>query len=106
MKLINLSERFVAYITEQSFLISITSMTSLYFHIKAAFLGFFEAYKIDFYTGFIHLFDTEYGLLNILILFLISFFYYVLESITGRGIAELIFLNSHSIRHYDTYLLK
>ncbi len=59
MKLLNLSERFIIYVTEQSFLISITSMISLYFHIKAVFLGFFEAYRISFSTGFMHIFDTK-----------------------------------------------
>ena len=80
MKLLNLSERFIVYATEQSFLISITSLVSLYFHIKAAFLGFFEAYRIDFYVGFMHIFDTKFGLLNILILFLVSLLYYTMES--------------------------
>ena len=111
MNLLNLSERFIIYITEQSFLISITSMISLYFHIKAAFLGFFEAYRIDFYTGFMHIFDTYYGLLNILILFIVSLLYYTIESLTGKGIAEFIFkqgiINKYNVnkRKYIKLLL-
>ncbi len=97
MKLINISERFIIYITEQSLLISLTSLTSLTslisssLKIKAAFLGFFIAYKIDFIKGFLHIFDTYYGLYNLLILFLLSFLYYSIESLTSHGIAEDIF---------------
>ncbi len=91
MKLIDLGERFTIYVTEQSFLISLTSLIALYFKIKAAFLGFFVAYKIDFDGGFLHIFDTYYGLLNLLILFLISFIYYSTESLTNKGVAETIF---------------
>jgi len=91
MKLISLSERFIIYITEQSILISLTSLIVSILNIKAAFLGFFIAYKIDFDTGFLHIFDTYYGLYNLLILFLLSLIYYSIESLTGHGIAEDIF---------------
>ena len=91
MKLISLSEKFIIYVTEQTILISLTSLIASIFHIKDAFLGFFLAYKIDFIPGFLHIFDTNYGLYNLLILFLISFCYYSIESLTGHGIAEDIF---------------
>ena len=70
MKLISLSEKFIIYVTEQTILISLTSLIASIFHIKDAFLGFFLAYKIDFIPGFLHIFDTNYGLYNLLILFL------------------------------------
>ncbi len=87
-KIADLSERFLIYITEQSFLISLTSLTAAYFHIKEAFLGFFVSYKIDFKIGFFNLLDTKDGLLNIFILFLLSFIYYLLTSIFKIYIAS------------------
>ncbi|MEM4835325.1 MAG: stage II sporulation protein M [Ferroplasma sp.] len=91
MKLMDISERFIIYLTEQSFLISLTSLVAIELHIKAVFLGFFIAYKIDFVTGFSHIFDTYSGVYNLIILFTLSFAYYSIESITNHGIAEDIF---------------
>jgi hypothetical protein len=91
MKLIDISERFIIYITEQSFLISLSSLIAMELNIKAVFLGFFIAYKIDFVTGFSHIFDTYSGIYNIIILFILSFVYYTIESLTNHGIAEDIF---------------
>jgi len=64
MKLMDISERFIIYLTEQSFLISLTSLVALELKIRAVFLGFFIAYKIDFVTGFSHIFDTYSGIYN------------------------------------------
>ncbi len=91
MKILSLGDRFIIYLIEQSFLISLTSMVIPVFHIKAVFLGFFVAYKIDFIMGFEHIFDTYSGFLNILILFVLSFTYYSIETLTRKGIAENIF---------------
>ena len=91
MKLMDISERFIIYVTEQSFLISLTSLIAMELNIKAVFLGFFIAYRIDFVTGFSHIFDTYSGIYNLIILFILSFAYYSIESITNHGIAEDIF---------------
>jgi hypothetical protein len=91
VKLSDLSERFIVYIAEQSFLISLTSLVALSLNIKAAFLGFFITYKVDFIEGFSPIFNTYYGLYNLLILFTLSLLYYSIESLTNHGIAEDIF---------------
>ncbi|EQB67104.1 MAG: hypothetical protein AMDU2_EPLC00006G0661 [Thermoplasmatales archaeon E-plasma] len=87
----NISGRFIIYVTEQSFLISLTSLVAMELNIKAVFLGFFIAYRIDFVTGFLHIFDTYSGIYNLIILFILSFVYYSIESKTNHGIAEDIF---------------
>lgn len=76
MRLSNISERFLAYATDQALLISLTSLISEILHIKAAFLGFFILYKINFVQGFSHIFTTYYGLENIVILYILSLSYY------------------------------
>jgi hypothetical protein len=91
MKLIDISERFLIYVSEQSFLISLTSLVAMELNIKAVLLGFLIAYRIDFFAGFLHIFDTYSGIYNLLILFILSFVYYFLESVTDHGIAEDIF---------------
>ena len=70
MKLMDISERFIIYVTEQSFLISLTSLIAMELNIKAVFLGFFIAYRIDFATRFSHIFDTYSGIYNLIILFI------------------------------------
>ena len=67
MKLMDISERFIIYVTEQSFLISLTSLVAMELNIKAVFLGFSIAYRIDFVTGFSHIFDTYSGIYNLII---------------------------------------
>lgn len=91
MRISNISERFILYVTEQSVLISLTSLISLSMNIKAAFLGFLVAYNSEFTVGLEHLFDTTYGWINILILFLVSLTYYMLETLSGRGIGPTVF---------------
>ncbi len=91
MRLVDISERFIIYVTEQSFFISLTSLIAMTLNLKAVFLGFFIAYKIDFIMGFSHIFDTYSGIYNLIILFVLSFVYYFFESITNHGIAEDIY---------------
>jgi hypothetical protein len=76
MRLVDISERFIIYVTEQSFFISLTSLIAMTLNLKAVFLGFFIAYKIDFIMGFSHIFDTYSGIYNLIILFVLSFVYY------------------------------
>jgi hypothetical protein len=91
MRLSNISERFLAYATDQALLISLTSLISEILHIKAAFLGFFILYKINFVQGFSHIFTTYYGLENILILYILSLSYYSLSSFYNVGVSQSIF---------------
>ncbi len=91
MKPLDISERFLIYVTEQSFLVSLTSLIALSLNIKAVFLGFFLSYKVSFVEGFLHIFDTYSGLLNILILFSLSLFYYFFGSVTNLGISQSLF---------------
>jgi hypothetical protein len=51
MRLVDISERFIIYVTEQSFFISLTSLIAMTLNLKAVFLGFFIAYKNRFYYG-------------------------------------------------------
>ncbi len=51
MKLMDISERMLIYITEQSFLIPISSLLDYSFNFKAIILGFFISYKLDFLKG-------------------------------------------------------
>ncbi len=87
----DLSERYMIYITEQAFLIPSSVTIDFLLKIKVPLLGFFIAYKLEFIKGLSNLFYTEDGLLNLLVLFIVSLIYYTIESLTNVGIAESIF---------------
>ncbi len=89
MKPFDLSERFLVYMIEQSFLISTTSLILYSVNIKARLLGLFLVYKVNFVKGITLIFTTNSGLINLLVLFQVSFLYYSLETLTNMGLAEV-----------------
>lgn len=86
-----LGERFILYITEQSILIPTSSLLEYAVNVKATLLTFFLFYSTNFGAGIKAIFETRAGMLDLLILFLISLAYYSIESVTGLGIAKYIF---------------
>ena len=91
MKIMDLSERYITYITEQTFLIPLSVIIDYLLKIKVPLLGFFLAYRLEFIKGLSNLFYTEDGWLNLFVLFIVSLLYYTTESLTNIGIAESIF---------------
>ncbi len=65
MKVRDISGRFTIHLTGQEFLILLTSFVTMELNIKAVFLGFFIAYRIDFATRFSHIFDAYSGIENL-----------------------------------------
>ena len=53
MKIANISERFLIYLVEQSFLIPLSSLLDYSLGIKARILGFLLSYNIDFSKSFL-----------------------------------------------------
>lgn len=83
MRLMDLGERFILYITEQSILIPTSSLLEYAVNVKATLLTFFLFYSTNFGAGIKAIFETRAGMLDLLILFLISLAYYSIESVTG-----------------------
>ena len=102
MKLLDLGDRVIAYFTEQSFLVALSIIIDFAFMKKSYISGFFVLYQIDFITGIRNIFTTQYGLIDLAILSIVSFIYYTFESLTNFGIASLIFhkriITKYSIR--------
>jgi len=61
MKVLDLSERYLIYITEQLFLMPISIMVAYSINIKPGLLCFFLSYKTAFSNGFHYLFTTASG---------------------------------------------
>lgn len=109
MKIANISERFLIYLVEQSFLIPLSSLLDYSLGIKARILGFLLSYNIDFSKSFLPIFTTVSGWYNILALFTVSITYYSLESMTNIGLAESLFkiniINKYSLPHHQQSII-
>ncbi len=90
-RLLELSERFIAYLTEQAILIASTALIDTMMGIKSVFLEFFVLYKSNFPQALTAIFETREGWLDITILTLISFLYYLTEATLNAGIGATIF---------------
>ena len=91
MKISDLSERYLSYMIEQSFLIPLSALIDFSLGVKSRLLGFFVAYNISFINGLNPIFTTRTGLLNLLTLFLVSYLYYSFETLTNFGVGSNIF---------------
>ena len=65
----DLSERFLIYVSEQAFLIPLSSLMDYALHVKAVLLGFFLIYHIEFLKGLNLIFDTKSGIINIIMVY-------------------------------------
>ncbi len=91
MKISDLSERYLSYMIEQSFLIPLSALIDFSLGVKSRLLDFFVAYNISFINGLNPIFTTRTGLLNLLTLFLVSYLYYSFETLTNFGVGSNIF---------------
>lgn len=91
MRLLDTGERVIAYLTEQSFIVALSIVIDFAILDKSYLLGFFLSYKLNFVQGVMNVFTTQQGLLDLVILYSISFIYYSLESLTNLGIGPVIF---------------
>lgn len=95
-----MGERYLCYLAEQVFLITISSILVYAFGIRPVLLSFFLLYKVNFSAAFVQVFETNAGFQNLLIWFVISLVYYSLEVLTNLGIFRTIF-KGRIISKYD-----
>ena len=109
MRLLNLGERVIVYYTEQSLLISLSIIVDFALLHKSYILGFFLGYKLNFSNAVSNIFTTRSGLIDLLILYIISFIYYTIETLFNIGIGSMIFhkrlISKYSIQKSTTYKL-
>ena len=90
MKLSDLYQRYAAYLVDMVLLVSLTELICHVFGIYPVIYTFVSSYSLEFSVGFHALFDTYSGLMNLLILYVISFGYFFLDSLTGKCVGSLI----------------
>ncbi|MHB1812775.1 MAG: hypothetical protein ACYCPR_10275 [Thermoplasmataceae archaeon] len=93
-RLLELSERSIAYLTEQAILIALTALIDIMMGIKSVFLDFFVLYKSNFPRALTTIFETKVGWIDLTVLTLISFLYYLTETSLKVGIGVTIFRKS------------
>ena len=90
-RLQKLSERIIAYLTEQAIMVALTTSFDTALGVKSVLLDFFVLYKSNFNQAIITIFETKNGWIDIMILTLISFLYYTSETALNAGISTTVF---------------